>query len=122
MNINIKTTNIELTEDLRGYVEKRIESLSKIIDMNHSTAVIRVEVGKTTEHHQSGDIYRAEFHIHVEGVEYYASTEKNDVYAAIDETRDELLRQARKKKGRMYDLYERGARSLKKRLKGIKPW
>ncbi|MCF7831737.1 MAG: ribosome-associated translation inhibitor RaiA [Candidatus Pacebacteria bacterium] len=122
MNINIKTTSIELTADLKAYVEKRVESLSKIIDISHPTAVIRVEVGKTTEHHRSGDIYRAEFHVRVEGVEYYASSERDELYTAIDETRDELLRQARKKKGRMHDLFERGARSLKKRLKGIKPW
>lgn len=122
MNINIKTTGIELSENLHEYVEKRVESLSKIVDISHPTAVIRVEVGRTTSQQRSGDIYRAEFHVRVEGVEYYASSEKEDLYASIDETRDELLRQARKKKGRMHDLFERGARSLKKRLKGIKPW
>jgi ribosomal subunit interface protein len=122
MNINIKTTNIDLTDAIQDHVHKRVESLGKIIDITHSTAVIRVEVGKTTEHHKSGDVYRAEFHIRVEGVEYYASTDKDDLYASIDETRDELMRQARKRKGRMRDLFERGARSLKKRLKGIKSW
>lgn len=120
MNINIKATNMDLTGAIEEYVYKRVESLGKIIGLDNPSALIRVEVGKISEHHKSGEVYFAEFDIRVDGVNYFATSKAEDLYAAIDDTRDDMMRQGRKKKGRMRDLFERGARSIKKRLKGLK--
>jgi len=62
MKINIKTTNISLTPAISEYIEKRIGSLDKFYKKEEDI-VINVEVGKTTEHHKSGDIFRAEINL-----------------------------------------------------------
>lgn len=120
--MNIKATHIDLTETITEYVEKKVASLGKVIDVEDPTVLVSVEVGKTTEGQKSGDVFRAEIHITGGGRDFYADSVKDDIYAAIDEVRDEVLRQARRSKNKWRTLVERGARSLKKKMKGLKPW
>lgn len=121
-HIQLKAVGMELTEAIRNYVTERAESLSKVIDLSDPMTRIAVELGRTTGHHQKGDVFRAEFRVNVGGQSYYGEAIEADLYAAVDEVRDDMLRQLRKSKGRLRDIFERGARSVKKRLKGLKPW
>jgi ribosomal subunit interface protein len=122
MPTTIKATNMDLSQAISDYVTKRVDSLEKVLPIHDPAVVVRVEVGKTTEHHKQGDVFRAEIHIEAYGKDYYAKSTQDDLYAAIDEVRDEMFRQVRRTKNRMRDLFIRGARSLKKRVKGFKPW
>ena len=88
----IKATNMDLTEAIRQYVEKRLMSLEKMCE-RYSPCDVAVEVGKTTQHHQKGDVFFAEFNLTIPGEVVRATTTKDDLYAAIDETRDQLKRQ-----------------------------
>lgn len=117
MKINIKATNIELTEAINDYINKKIESLNKFL--NQDNCNIYVEVGKTTKHHNKGEYFRAEFNIDKEGTNFYSSSEKEDLYASIDEARDKIFRDLTKRKDRRMTLYKRGATSVKKMFKGL---
>lgn len=118
MNVNIKATNMELTSAITDYVNRRLEGIEKFIKEGDKV-IIYVEVGKTTNHHKQGDIFRAEFHIEISGVEFYTFSEKEDLYTAIEDAKEEIIRQIKTKKDRKQTLFKRGATSIKKMLKGI---
>jgi putative sigma-54 modulation protein len=116
-NINIKATNMDLTDAIREYVEKRLEATEKFFKETEPT--IYIELGKTTKHHKSGDFFKAEFNITVAGINYYTVAEEADLYEAIDEAKEEIIRQIKDKKNRKQTLFKRGATSIKKMIKGI---
>lgn len=122
MNINIKATNIELTDAIRDYVYSKIEPLEKLITTESEPQVF-VEIGRESNHHKKGeDVFMAEIRLNLAGEEYYLKEFNADLYAAIDKVRDEVSRKINKSKGKDKTMFIRGARSLKKRIKGFKPW
>lgn len=118
MNTNIKATNIELTGAISDYVNKRLSAIEKFIKPEEEMTAY-VEVGKTTNHHKQGEVFRAEFNIEISGAKFYTFSEKEDLYAAIDDAKDEIARQIKTNKDRKQTLFKRGAVSVKKMLKGI---
>ncbi len=117
MNTNIKATNMELTGAINDYIDKRLSGIKKFV--KDGEIVARIEVGKTTNHHKQGDVFKAEFDLDISGVKFYTISEKDDLYAAIDEAKQEIVRQITNNKDRKQTLYKRGATSVKKMLKGI---
>lgn len=81
--------------------------------------LVNVEVGRTTRHHKSGDIFRAEIRINFGGQEYYSVSETEDLYAAIDEVKDEIVQELTKKRKKYLHLFKRGGAQIKNLLKGI---
>jgi ribosomal subunit interface protein len=101
MKINIKATGIDLTEAIRLYVEKKLRKIEKkLIDPNDTSAMCDVEVGVTTKHHQSGDIFRAEYNLSIAGEFVRVEAEKVDLYTAIDKAQNELFRALRARKNK----------------------
>lgn len=119
MNINFKATSILLTEAIRGYAEKRIESLSKVFGEDASGVVVDIELSKTTKHHKAGDIFRTEITVRNAGRRYRVVSVKDDLYASIDEAKDELVRDIIAKKERSHTLFLRGSQQIKNIIKGI---
>mgnify|MGYP003404567027 CR=1 FL=1 len=117
MNINIKATNLELTDAIRDYVEKKVESLQKFI--NNTNVQVQIEVAKTTNHHKNGEVFKAEIDIRADGKKFFTASEGEDLYATIDEARESMMRELTHNKDRDRTLYKRGAASVKKMLKGI---
>lgn len=118
MNINIKATNMELTSAINDYVNKRLLGIEKFVKEGEEM-IAYVEVGKTTNHHKQGDFFRAEFDIDISGSKFYTVSEKDDLYVAIDDAKQEIVRQITTTKDRRQTLFKRGAISVKKMLKGV---
>jgi putative sigma-54 modulation protein len=119
MKINIKATGIELTPAISDYANKKISLLEKYLETSHADAVAQVEVGKSTKHHKSGNIFRAEVHLTGTGLDVYAVSEQDDLYAAIDLVKDEVLHNLTQLKGKQETLARRGARIIKDVMKGF---
>jgi putative sigma-54 modulation protein len=119
MNINIKATNIELTDAIRDYVEKRVDMILKYVNQDESNVHCFVEVGKITNHHKQGEVFKTEFNLKISGKKYYSVSRKEDLYASIDDVKDEIVRKITKNKDREKTLFKRGALSIKKMLKGL---
>ena len=118
MNIAIHTTNkMELTDAIRDYIEKRIKGLEKIITTLKEDPTIYVEVGKTTNHHKSGDIFKAEVRVNIKGASLYAVAKEADLYAAIDKVKDEIECEAQKVKSKKQTLMRRGGAKAKSLIK-----
>lgn len=115
MNIKITTNHIDIGPEIEEYVSKKLSSLGKFLD--HDGALCEVELGKTTMHHKSGEIYRAEVNISYKGKQFYVVSEKDDLYAAIDEMRDEAERVVVSRKKKYIRLFRRGASKIKNLIK-----
>jgi putative sigma-54 modulation protein len=121
MKINIKATGIELTPAISDYVHKKVSSLQKYLE-KVSDVVAQVEVGKSTRHHKSGEVFRAEVHLVGAGLDLYAASEQIDLYAAIDVVKDEISRNLTHQKGKRFALARRGGRMVKDMMKGLNPF
>ncbi len=125
MKISIKGTRIELTPAIYDYVHKKISSIDKYlpaqagVDKDHPGAIAQVEVGKNTEHHKAGNIFRAEVHITGAGLDLYAVSEMEDLYAAIDTVKDEIVHNTVQLKGKRETLTRKGAKMMKDVMKGF---
>jgi putative sigma-54 modulation protein len=119
MNNNIQAVGIELTPAIREYVLKRIESFEKFIPQHDESVKCECEVGKTTHHHKQGDFFRAEIKLHIAGKDFYAVSEKDDLYAAIDEVRDEIVQALTTHKDKKITLFRKGAARVKDMIKGL---
>ncbi|MEK7575994.1 MAG: ribosome-associated translation inhibitor RaiA [Patescibacteria group bacterium] len=116
MKINIKATNLKLTPEINDYINNKIGGLGKFIEGYDSSVQAWVEVGIFTKHHQTGEIYRAEIQIRVphdkKGIR--AVSQKETLYAAIDDVREEVKKELTKIKEKKISLVRKGSRLLKK--------
>jgi ribosomal subunit interface protein len=117
MKINIKATNIELTSEIERYVNDKVNTIDKFL--NHDESFAYIEVGKTTNHHKQGDIFKAEIDIRAGEEKYFASSETEDLYTAINLAKEEILSTLKSIRGRKQTLFRRGAKSVKKMMKGL---
>ena len=103
MQVDIKGTNMELTEAIKDYVQEKIGSLAKYFD---GILEARVDIGVTSKHHQKGNIFRAEVNLEVPQKHILrAEAEREDLYVAINEVKEELQRQIKKFKEKMRGNY-----------------
>jgi putative sigma-54 modulation protein len=117
MNINITAKTIELTPALKDYAEKRFGGISKFIQGEPS---VSVEIGKTTQHHKQGEVFIAEINVVTPlGKQYRAVSEKSDIYEAIDDARNEIVRELTRDKEKKMTLFRRGAQRIKNLIKGL---
>jgi ribosomal subunit interface protein len=120
MKINIKGTGMELTSEIWQYTEKKIRSVEKFLPNNGDNAFAAAEVGQSTKHHKNGEIFRAEVTITYNGNFVRAESEKEDLYAAIDDVREQLFRSIVDTKDKKQTLFKRGAKKFKDLLKGVR--
>ncbi|MEK7459795.1 MAG: ribosome-associated translation inhibitor RaiA [Patescibacteria group bacterium] len=122
MQINLKGTNIELTPSIKDYVLKKVTNLEKLlkkIEEKQGKIYVNFEVGKSTLHHNKGEVFHTDCLINLNGEEFYASSDKEDLYVAIDEIKEILFNKINKNKDKKQTLFRRGAISIKKMLKGL---
>lgn len=122
MKMHIKATNFKLTESIKFQVEEKIGTLDKFIPQLEEKGVVecRVEVGKTTNHHQKGDVFRAEANVRLPGKILRAEATEKNLTMAIAKVKDEMQRQLKKYKESLRAQEKRGARVAEK-IKSIHP-
>lgn len=108
--ITLKATNIDLTDAIRAYVDEKVEHLHKLCDDFHPVDDLKVEVGKSTQHHAKGPYYRAEMNLALPGKELRAEHEAENLYEAIDNVKDQMRRQIKEYKDRLKDKSQRAIR------------
>lgn len=92
MQLNVTGHNIEITDALRNVVNTKCGKLNQYFDkINLIQVILRVEKVQRI----------AEATVHVNGGELHASSEHEDMYAAIDVLVDKLARQLTKHKSKL---------------------
>lgn len=109
---------MELTDAIRDYVEKRLSQLDRLVSAEEIVN-LRVEVGKTSHHHKEGDFFFAEVNLVLGGEDFRAVSERDNLYTAIDEVKDELSRELTHFKDRRRTLIRRGSLAIKNTMKGL---
>jgi len=117
MTITTTAINMDLSPALKDYAEKRLQAITKY----DSITSIDIELSKTTNHHRNGEIYAASVTATSSlGKIYHAASEKVDIYEAVDDVRDDVVREIRSAKGKDHSLFRRGAKRIKDMLKGLR--
>lgn len=120
MRHNIKTTDFSLTPAIKDYVEKRVEHLDKFVNpADKELPMCYVEIGKTTNHHKNGDLFRAEFTIHIGGKSFRAEAEQEDLYAALDKITEEMTEELKSFKDKNVSLIKRSGAKIKSIIKSF---
>jgi len=89
MQLNISGHHLDITDPIKEYVINKLSKLERHHDRITSTNVI-LSVDKLAQ--------KAEATVHVSGAEFFANSEHDDLYAAIDMLSDKLDRQLIKHK------------------------
>lgn len=85
MTTNIRAMGMDLTDAIRTYVEEKFASLEK-----YSNKIVRIDVdlGKTSNHHNKGDIFTCAAIIQIPGDVLKIEKTEEDLYKAIDKVKD----------------------------------
>ncbi len=99
MKINTKITNLKFSEEISDYLSKRLEKTKKFVaHVDPDSIVVDVELGRSTNHHRQGDVFKVEINFCIGGECLRAISETEDIHASIDGASDELLSELRKRK------------------------
>jgi len=119
MEIQFKGTNYELPAHISRLAQKKISTLRKYIGKLDETAQAYVELGKETEAHASGRIWRAEINFDLDGVRFRAVALEESIEVAINKAVNELAAEVRSAQKRKQDLARRGGATIKSFLRGF---
>ncbi len=119
MRLNLKGTNLTLDASIRDYLNRQLASVGKLIDLEDPAVMVDVELGQTTRHHQTGDIFRAEINLYRGKETFRAVAEAGSVTAAIDLAQGELTHELSSRKGKRLSFLRRGGQRLKKMLRSL---
>lgn len=118
MKINVKATNFSLTPSLSQYLDHKLSKLKKYLDESLGEVILDVEIGKTTEHHKHGDVFKAEINLDLLGNGLKrAEVFDQDVYTAIVSVRDDIVRQIKETKNKETTIFRKGARKMKEMMR-----
>lgn len=116
LNKNFKTKNIEVDDETREYLAKRIKKFDQFIDEDASPAIADIELEKMTGQ-QSGRIFRAEVNLKIGDNYLRAEEEAENIREAIDKMKDEMIRELRDTKEKRRTQERDGAREAKEQLR-----
>lgn len=100
MVINIRTTDLELTDSIRSYVEEKMTSLEKFAS---DAMQIDVNVGKDTNHHNKGEIFSCSATLQLTHDVVRVERTAEDLYKAIDKVKDHLRETLAQRKDRILE-------------------
>lgn len=116
---HVKATNMELTGAISDYLEKKLSVLDKYIK-SETAGIARIEVGKTTKHHNKGDVFRAEINLEFSGSKFRAEAEADDLYKAIDIVKDDITHEVTRASKKKKHMLKKGNQKIKKMIKKSK--
>jgi ribosomal subunit interface protein len=123
MNHNLKVTNLETSEAIERYLGEKLGHILKFIKGGDSNVRADVELRRASNHHRhGGEVFAAEINLHANGRQLYATAEANDLYAAIDAVKDDIVRQLTTGYKKRLSLLRRGGRAVKNMLRRWSPF
>jgi len=119
MRINEKGTNMEITGEIKDYLYKKLAHIEKFINPADESVLCEVELGKISNHHNKGDVFKTEINLHIAGKNLRAVSEMDDLFASIDIAKDEMVRELQSNKDKKVSMMRRGGTKIKNLIKGI---
>lgn len=97
MNINFRGKDVELTQDLKDFTEKKIVALGKLLGNGEINA--HVDFSMDSNHHVNGDHYKVSVEVVGPGFRYFTEQVAKDHKTAVNQVKEELQKQINAKKG-----------------------
>jgi ribosomal subunit interface protein len=119
MKINEKGTNMDITGEIKNYLYKKLEHVEKFLDPKDESVLCEVELGKISNHHNKGDVFKTEINLHMAGKNLRAVSEMDDLFASIDIAKDDIIREIQSNKDRKVSMMKRGGAKIKNMIRGI---
>lgn len=119
MKINEKGLNMQITPDIKDYLYKKLAHLDKFLNPADESVLCEVELGKISNHHNKGDVYKTEINLHIAGKNLRAVSEMDDLFASIDVAKDDMVRDLQTNKDRKVSMMKRGGAKIKNLIKGL---
>ncbi len=118
MKYTTKATDMALSASVEEYVGKKMAALDKIAAHFDGMVKAEVEVGRTTRHHRTGDVFRVEIMIHVKKKDLRAEATGKTVLEAMDKAQEDMRTELERFKEKSVDSVKTGGRGIKKMIKG----
>ena len=115
MNYNIKGTGVEVSDELRSYVERRLAHADKFV-LGDPTAHANVELEYSAP--RDGGKYCAEFNVALGGELYRAVEWGTTLHEAIDLAGGEFVKELSRDKKKRLQMFRRTAVKVKEYLRG----
>ena len=119
MRINEKGINMQITPDIKDYLYKKLAHLEKYINPADESVLCEVELGKISNHHKNGDVFKTEINLHIAGKNLRAVSEMDELFASIDVAKDEMVRELQTNKDKRVSLMRKGGAKIKNIIKGV---
>lgn len=105
MRIQIKAKGFEMTPSLQQLIEEKMMSLEKYMTRwdEGDGVIMRVEVAKTTNHHQKGPIFYAEANLDLPKHVLRVEETNEDMHKAIEAMKDSMKTEVLKVKEKETD-------------------
>ena len=97
MNIQIKSENLKLTNEIKEYAGQKAQALTKYLG-NTQFLEVKVKLALVTNHHQKGDIYECKIQLVLPKETLIVMKVEKDIFKAIDKVRGHLERSIEKYK------------------------
>jgi len=115
MHYNIKGTNVDISDELRQYVEKKLAASEKFV---HDAA--RMDIELEYRPNQDSKKYRAECMVEVDGKVQRVEAQGDAMHEAIDIATGELARDLSQIKKKRQHVLRRSAMRVKEYLRGFR--
>jgi len=107
MNINLKATNLELSDALKKYIQVKMDMLEKYLG-DVQVLNCDFEIEKAVGDQNKGKIFRAEVNLEVPKELLRVDKTEADMYKAIDKVKDHMALMIKKYKEKQRDKKRRG--------------
>ena len=113
-------SDFAMTPAIKDYVVKSMAHLNKFVNtIDAELPMCYVELGKTTNHHKNGELFKAEFTVHIGGKSLRAEAQEEDLYSALDKVTEDMAEELKSFKDKKVSLLKRGGMKIKLLLKGF---
>ncbi len=102
MQIKIKASKIELSPNIRDYIQEKMDMLEKYLGSVKATNC-DVEIERALTGQNKGKVFRAELNLSVPGELLRVEKTEKDIYKAIDKVKDHMTRSIRRYKEKRRD-------------------
>jgi ribosomal subunit interface protein len=122
MKIIIKAKNLDQSDALNAFIEKKFSSLKKFIDVlktpeeKRTLAEVFVEVEKETKHHNKGEIFSCQLEIVLPQKSLTTKSNSDDLYKAIVAAKKAMEEEIKRYKFKNIEKNRREQRKLKTKL------
>ena len=105
MRLQLKAKGFDLTPAIQQFVESKMMSLEKYVSRwdKGDSVLLAVEVAKSTNHHNKGEIFYAEANLDIPKHLLRVEETGEDMHAAVDMLKDRLKNELLKLKDKLAD-------------------